>query len=69
MAVDLFKEHKKAKAFYVPISNKDIAEGLTMEDVVVLEIPKQEYNNSLKSMGCQFTINIIDNIKYYMSKI
>ena len=44
-------------------------EWLTMEDVIVLQEPKQEYKESINSNGYEYYKNIKTNIKYYLAKI
>ena len=69
ITVDFFKEHDKAKGFYIPSSNKDVATDFSMEEVVVLEKPKQGYNRDIKLMGVEFNSNIRNNVKYWIGKI
>ena len=68
MSVNLYKEHDGIKGYYVPPTKKDIVKGLTIEDVIVLQEPKQEYK-SINSYGYEFYKNIKNNIKYYLAKI
>ena len=69
MTVNLFKEHDKAKNFYIQSSKNDIATDLTMEEVVVLHNPKQIYNKEIMGIGYEFNINIKSNVKHWLSRI
>ena len=69
ISVNLYKEHDVIKGYYIPPTKKDIVKGLTMEDVIVLQEPKQEYKESINSNGYEFYKNIKTNIKYYLAKI
>ena len=68
ISVDLYEEHDAIKSYYIPPTKKDIVKGLTMEDVIVLQEPKQEYKESINSNGYEFYKNIKTNIKYYLAK-
>ena len=59
----------ESKGYYVPPTKKDIVKGLTIEDVIVLQEPKQECKESINSNGHGFYKNIKNNIKYYLAKI
>ena len=69
ISVNLYKEHDGIKGYYVPPTKKDIVKGLTIEDVIVLQEPKQEYKESINSNGYGFYKNIKNNIKYHLANI
>ncbi|CAL4121099.1 unnamed protein product, partial [Meganyctiphanes norvegica] len=65
--VNFYKEH--AKGFYRPSHPKDVATHLSMSDLIVLQKPKEGYNREYKIIGCDFGVNIIENIKHWFVRI